>query len=94
MKPDHRPTDVLLNLKQLAQGIGVPYYFTLAMKAAGLVTPGRRVTEQDARDWLKENLSFVPNQCRSAAAGTKYQARKRVAAESDEADVISGHGDR
>jgi hypothetical protein len=71
--------NALLNLKQLAERLGVGYYFTCAMKNAGLPMPGNKTSEADARSWLKHNPHFVPFQCRTIAAGRVYEAGRKQA---------------
>lgn len=50
----------LLNLKALAGELGVSYYYTRAMKVAGMPLYGGRISKQEALDWLRKNPDFQP----------------------------------
>ena len=59
----------LLNLKELADELGVKYYYARAMKAAGMPLFGGRTTKQAAMQWLMQNPSFQPSKAKVLTEG-------------------------
>lgn len=59
MRKNRHPIEYrLLNLKDLAEVLGVAYTYAAAMKRAGMPMPGGRILIEDAVKWHREHPDF------------------------------------
>lgn len=59
MRKNRHPIEYrLLNLKDLADVLDVPYTYVSAMKRAGMLMIGGRITIQEALEWRRNNPDF------------------------------------
>lgn len=79
----------LLNLKSLAGELGVSYYYTRAMKAAGMPLYGGRISKQEALDWLRRNPDFRPTKVMESIGSVSGDHQRETAGKSGE--LLSRH---